>query len=1301
MTNKWSGGFRHRVGGFTLVGLLLTFCLSLALGLKAVAERPIILDAAADKYASELVFITTASGIYTFNRNTGTWGRITQASGLPDNRINVLGLDRGILWAGTDSGLGSADIKLGDWQVFDLGAKAEGLAFDEDYAWAAGEFGLARFDRYAETWEKVLLTPIRDIATDADYLWLATDSGALRYSCKFGRVEPVTGPRLAFDRVIVLPGRVWFSGPGGIASVRRGTGQWAEYTELHITDWADIGDSLFVVSDGQVFLYEPKSDNLVRFRDVELPGRVEGICPYGQELAFALESSILVYNQGDRSLKTYTTGTGLEPDSFLDVFADSRFLLVVGRAGIQILDRQTGIWKKEKIQPVRPKSSRVVYLDDAGAHLRLVPDTDVRLSGRAWYSDYRTLAQGSSKHSWSDNIGLMIGAEHVSGRALSLYYDDADRKQVMYGAQYRGTGRDILSKVAAGRLESQFSEFDLVPAPAMIGASARLAHETSRLDGQAGRMQSRQRSDYFYGRTAQKVAAIADIGYSRGSFFRVSELRGGFAPGADTVFVDDRSAATNGIDTRVGYTVGGISGDFDVLINGLDYFIDYRSGIVHFLSSHKATDVIVLALAGRTVVIQSDSVQDRVLENRYFVGPGIVPGSFDLVIADTSGVVHPLSEFGLDADRDGRVDPEFLSCDLGWLSFPDDRPFPTEVYEDSVHVYTMNVRFRSKSDFYFLAHAPVERASERVRVDGEPMIRGSDYVMDYTTGVLLFVRDDIVSDFSEVDVEYSSVEQEQQAWLYSVQPVVSLGRLLSVGPGFAGIETERFAFVAARAEAGTGTNRSVKFMPQVAINTERALAQAHSLTANYDIYRLQAEYRGYGDGFGAFGAADRRYGKLRHSGAADLGVEPLTGLVLGVQFRRESQADSAGAGQIAQYANGRLSFARSGLPSGYALVGQDDLPTGRTKRAKLNAGYEFTVLGTKLRLDGLVHGVRVRPDSGAGRSSLEYAADAGFALPFPVQGNLRFRRDILPAERCEQDVRVRLNIDAIPGLYYTGSYQLEAMDYRPTRTRDLSLASYFYNDLHVAPGRWLSGLSIVNMSLGTGSSIDEYCPGIGEDYGVPVFAFGPLEDVAVSSAGRTGSVYGLVQLNPRAELAVRIKRTLSRSGQSFYGLPVLKPVVEDEVRVDYEPSRVGLLVGTWNRRAGSGYPAETEQSFYFEWSRPWSTRVRTKLYGTFRDKQDRYTQASAGQAELRGNLQTLCRFSDKSYVTLDLGASRQTSDTTSIRPAAFSTKYSVLPGLGLNLNLFRFLYLQLNYQANLPLSGPGTHTVSTKVTGQF
>ena len=120
---------------------------------KQLAQQPVILDGVSDIYASEFLFISSSYGIYTFDRNSEKWSRITTANGLPDNNIDIIGLDEGILWVITPLGLASADIRINDWVTYELLGQVKGLAFDDEYIWVGGNFGLKRFDKYVEPWD--------------------------------------------------------------------------------------------------------------------------------------------------------------------------------------------------------------------------------------------------------------------------------------------------------------------------------------------------------------------------------------------------------------------------------------------------------------------------------------------------------------------------------------------------------------------------------------------------------------------------------------------------------------------------------------------------------------------------------------------------------------------------------------------------------------------------------------------------------------------------------------------------------------------------------------------------------------------------------------------------------------------------------------------------------------------------------------------------------------------------------------------------------------------------------------------
>jgi hypothetical protein len=1291
--------------------ILLLLCLT-SLSRKQLGDHPIVLDGASDRYASGFVFVTSQFGIYTFNRDAQTWGRITQATGLPDNQVDALGLDEGILWVATPHGLSSADIRINDWKTYGLPGRTAGLTFDAQYVWAGGEFGVKRFDKFAETWEDVAAPKVNDLYSEKDYVWFATDSGVLRYDRSFDKLEAVPAPHYLYSLIINTPRRLWFIARDHFVACEKKDGKWSTYDGFAVCDFTALGDSLFVVGSDRVRLFEPNADNWVPFRGIEDLHDVNGIFAAGPNLLFATARGLLVYDRSEKSTRTYRRASGLETDSLVAVHADDRFIFAVSRRDIEFLDRQTGIWKAEPMMAAPKRQPKILFLDDAGAHLAPFRDTDLRLSGRAYYSDSRTVSGGRVTPTGYENIALNLTGQHRSGRSLSLYYDDTDRERLLYGFGYRGAERDLLYRCDGGYVRSEYADFDLIPRFSLLGAGAKLRDRALSVGLQGGRLQSRLRNEFFTGRSQEKHVKLRDLDYSKGIFYASYSPTHSITRGFDTVLVDDRRSATNRVDTRLGFTIAGSTGDFDPLINGLDYFIDYDRGLIRFVASRSRSDIIALKLNGAELIIQSDSVTGLRLENVYAVapdvvpGPDIIPGSFSLVITDTLGHIHPLAEFGLDPDHDGRVDPEFLNYDQGFLSFPAPRTFPGIVYQDTVNVFTMDINFRSQSSFYYLSYRPIERNSERILVDGELLTPAADYVVDYTSGVLLLLRPDIVSDFSEIAVQYSAIERANKTLLYSVQPDLNPAPGVNLAPAISVVEDETLYHFSGKAEAQLGDKGNVRFVPQVALGNGLSSAQAYSLTANYRKLSARAEYRNYSADFNSFGAAERTYGTLRQGGLIAAGVEPLAQFRLDGQFRREQQADSTGRVNVAQYLQGKASYLNPKLPNGYVLIGGDRLPDITKQRLKLSGGYELQARKTKVKLNAVVHGVLAEHVAGNRDTSVEFIADVGFNLPVPIHGNLHYRRNQLSGStsspRGEEELRGRLNLDVIPGLFYAGSYNLQTTSYTyvphaqsPSESsKDLLIEGRFYHDLQIAPGRWLPALSIINLSVGAGNSFDQYARNLTLDYRPPRLVIRPVENVAQPHTDELRNYYGTVQLNPWAELMLRAKHTQSLNGADDYRLPELKPTVEDELRVEYGPKNWGSFTALWDRRNLQSYPVETINNTYLEWNKPWSEALRTKFTTTLRLDQENYGTIATAGSELKAVLSALFRFNARSFITLSLGGDRQAS-------YASRTTYSVIPGAGLNLNFFRFLYIQIDCQSTLPFSGASSHLISTRLTGQF
>jgi hypothetical protein len=111
---------------------------------------------------------------------------------------------------------------------------------------------------------------------------------------------------------------------------------------------------------------------------------------------------------------------------------------------------------------------------------------------------------------------------------------------------------------------------------------------------------------------------------------------------------------------------------------------------------------------------------------------------------------------GLDPNADGRIEyPEFES-QTGFIRFPEAKPFDTSalsVREPIIYrrdpgslrpgegvKYYMVAEYSSATESYYLGQPDITNGSEKVIVNGDRWSVNTDYTIDYTTGVLSFIR---------------------------------------------------------------------------------------------------------------------------------------------------------------------------------------------------------------------------------------------------------------------------------------------------------------------------------------------------------------------------------------------------------------------------------------------------------------------------------------------------------------------------------------------------------------------------------
>ncbi|MCX7995669.1 MAG: hypothetical protein N3A65_07870 [candidate division WOR-3 bacterium] len=1273
----------------------------LGITVKQISQEPVICDGVNETYASEFIFIGAEAGIMRFDRTTKTWGRITTLTGLPDNDINIIALNEGIIWVGTEKGIASADVRLNDWQVYPFDFAPTGIDFDDDYVWVSGESGLLRMDKYTERWDTIITDKINALYSEQERLWLGTDEGILSYNRQFERVEKIPDiPSIKINFIISTPQRIWFLSDSIFLCYEQKSKSWYQYPGGRVKDYQNIGDSLFLLTDSKFIYFNPRTGNWHEFIELGDIGRMIGFSANYKNLIFATESGILLYDLKERSMHKYTAASGLTGDTIIDVYEDNRFIFAISRDKIQYLDKETGIWQIERFGIVKARPKRFFYYDESGLHVHPHKDADLRLQGRIYHAGMVRLSDSGVDTIFYRNINVKLLAEHESNRLLSVYYDDTDKELVMYGFGYRGLETDLIYRLNGGYLNSEYYELNIVPEFTTLGGNVKFKYQEHLLDFQGGFIKSDLKKDFFYGRYLESVDTIMDIDFQKNIFYYIYDGPRKINKGFDTIFIDDRISTNNDIDTRVGLTIAGITGDFDPYINGIDYMVDYENGIIHFLRMPiSSSPIIVILLNGEEIVIKSDSVSGHQIENIYSLVPEIVPNTVEMTIIDTTGEIHPLSEFGLDMDNDGKIDPQFVNCDIGYLRFPSRRPFPHQVYDDTIHIYSMIVRYSTRMAFYRLSFSPVLPGSERVYVDGTLMTSGVDYILDYTSGRLIFIKKGMVTDLSEIEIQYMALERAGDEIYYAFQPNLRIADGINIAPGMAVISSESLLFFTGRMEKNV-ENRGIKFIPRIAFNEKKSYAQKYDMLINYGIVGLMADYSSFDKGFETFGINKKRYGLLDKEYGIGVKIEPTGNIRLEGNHRREYQSDSLNSEYSIQYNDLRITYLNPVLPNLYLSLGRDFLTIYDKTKIQIGTNYNAELKELRWNFNAVINDAQLepKPDSKIYNDRVtEYYINTNLSLPFPANLNINFRDSKLyhsgEETNDEKEMRFTANVDVIPGLYYTSNYEGNVLKYNLIKTRDFSLKSYFYNSVNIAPGRWHSRMSLINLGLGMGKSFSEYLSNMQEDYKLPLLLIKPVKDRTLSSINNSNNYFISLHLTPFNELLLLLKKSVTETGYSYYTISSLTPVYTDEIKIEYDARNFGLFNVYYTRKRAHSYPKKIDHNLYFLWSRSLFAFLRTKIYTDFQHNTGDYGWIKDERYKVKLGSELLFQPRDRSLFYINLAGTTGLGD--------FRQKESsVIPGAGFNLNLIEFLYIQFDYQSEFSQSTTN-HNISVKVIGQL
>ena len=751
--------------------------------------------------AENSIWIGTADGLLQYNPEDDTFRRVSLPEEVAGSRVRDLRYKDEWLWCLPEKGLAALHIRLNEWLFFDASSglpsdSVSGIAFEDDYVWVSTAGGAARFDLLIEEWESFGSAedlpdrPLKDIVAADGRIWTISDRFVSEYDPTFEKwrhygVQEDSATRLV--RAFTAGPDLWLISNTGLIRFDMELHSQQAFTQPHLAQPALSellieNDSIWSLSALGLHTYQPESQVWREFEgNAFIRGFGAGRFHKDPSVIWVVsDKGAAVWDMSDRNWEIPDYASGLSLSSYEAVYTAGGRTFLIGDGVLDYRPGEDANWRRHEFGGrtgggIGGDLLRGLFDNEEGGRIRLGSRTwgwqGTRITLLRDYEWYFADGAGDSDPAVESGERLDVKSRIGLGeeRMLSGFYNNIDYSETMYGIHYRDRGDAMVQEVGWGdfRLEPGAAPFGQ-PA-SMFGSNVWLqtGPKTERFKrslvsfrAQTGERRSEKTYQHIRGASDEFETEVSDTDYLR-NHFRLPGLSPDQEPKHLQVYVDNLIPADNTPNTLERHTLARITGDFDILIPAEDYYFYERTATIAFLRFPGADWTVVarysLGGASYEEVLQHGGTVSTVSRNMYYLGgQQIIPYSFHLTISDSLGREVPLSAFGLDSNGDGSVDSDWMDYESGILVFPDAEPFPPGVYDDASprSVYRLTARFETRVSLVRLTHDDLVRGSELIKLDGVPAEGGNDYVLDYTNGTLVFVREGIVNPDTRIEVEY-------------------------------------------------------------------------------------------------------------------------------------------------------------------------------------------------------------------------------------------------------------------------------------------------------------------------------------------------------------------------------------------------------------------------------------------------------------------------------------------------------------------------------------------------------------------
>jgi ligand-binding sensor domain-containing protein len=450
--------------------------------------------------SEDSVWFAIKNGLYKYNKTQNEWSVFSSKNGLAGDKILDIGIDEGIIWVATNSGVSNSDVRFNDWRSFTSDKisyqNARCVAFSKDYVWIGTDKGVSRFDKLLEEWKNYVLSDqpeaniVNDIVIAGETAWFATSGGIFKLEIDYDKITQIdaTLPSKNVIKAINVGDYIWFVTDSGIIRYDKKLISWKIYgtkdgiISYNINDIVVSGDKIWLTTQNGISVYDSISDSWsdgMIYHNM-LPSRnVMSLAIDGDIIWFLTDKGVNLYDSKTGSWRNFNSSNALLDSSGQGIIV-SGSVFVVTEKGVNIYDKKTQDWDNYKFpekQTDASKAERGFRLDDKGVGFDVSKETQFRLAGVSSIelnNSTELLPDRKDEQKWDPQNDVNLRGTMPNRRSITGFYNDIKEDNIEYGLTYRGNDSDILFMGNGGKFRADLRNAELIDGLNLMGGGAHL-----------------------------------------------------------------------------------------------------------------------------------------------------------------------------------------------------------------------------------------------------------------------------------------------------------------------------------------------------------------------------------------------------------------------------------------------------------------------------------------------------------------------------------------------------------------------------------------------------------------------------------------------------------------------------------------------------------------------------------------------------------------------------------------------------------------------------------------------------------